>query len=153
MIKLLSSGEIVKGLYIVCYEHTEMIDVFNPMTMAMEKQERINSNFFFKGIPYKVEDRAGPIVQVSTFGLNKFAPIAFFDLRYGKFMEVEESYWQNYYLKMGVNPLLLGMKRLEIKQKSKPLGNLKFDEKAADEFEESPVDEYLKKYEEDADKT
>jgi len=125
MIKHVSAGELKRGMYVVVYQTNDPIMIAQenirqatPIPVEGEEwtQEEIEikeivpklktiTNYFpwFKGIPWKILDIAGPIVAVKTFGVQNTAPVMFFDSRFNQFMEVKKSFYKSYWGVMGIN--------------------------------------------------
>ncbi len=103
MIKLLSAGEIEKGMYVVCYEHTVIEKHCSPVTGEWEDVEKLVTNPWFKGVPYRVTHKAGPILAIDTLGIQNMPRICFMDTRIARFFEVEKEYHDEYYHLMGVD--------------------------------------------------
>jgi hypothetical protein len=98
MINLVSAGEITVGMYVIAYESEEVVnyDVWGAATRPPET--KVNRNPWFKGIPYKVVGRAGPILAVDTVTQPGIVnvKISFFDTRLVNFFEVDEQYYLDY---------------------------------------------------------
>jgi len=94
--EIISSGEVVPGMIVVCYESTEIHRYVNQITGALQEQHLPSINPWFKGIPYEVVNRAGPILAVKTNGLQKHPPIVFIDTRLTKLMQVSKEYHDEY---------------------------------------------------------
>ena len=101
--KILSAGEIEKGMYVVCYEHTAKEARLNPMTGEISEVDKVVTNPWFKGVPYRVTQKAGPIVAIDTLGIQNIPRVCFMDTRFAKFFEVEKEYHDDYYALMGVD--------------------------------------------------
>ena len=117
MIKLISAGEIVAGLYVAAFEWLETKFVPNTFTGAVEEIQVKSNSPWIKGIPYKVVGRAGNMIAVDTFntapGINR---IIMFDLTKVKFFEVEKDYHDSYYRGFGVREELLNPPAPIVKQ-------------------------------------
>lgn len=96
-IQAISSGEIEKGMYIVAFESTEIRYVNDPFTGALKEEVLHNRASWFKGVPYEVISRAGPVLMVKSAEQGAQCPsVVFFDSRLVKFFEVDKEYFDFY---------------------------------------------------------
>jgi hypothetical protein len=103
MTRIVSAGEIVKGMIIVAYEHDEII-YETLLTGQLEERKITKRNPWFKGIPYKVCGVAGPIIAVLSEGLQSMPPVVFLDSRIVRFIEVDKKFYRDYLNLMKKNP-------------------------------------------------
>ncbi len=96
-IEILSAGEITKGMYIVAYESTETRHDNDPITGAFRTQNIQLLYPWFKGVPYEVLSRAGPIIMVRSAEQKPTVPsVCFFDSRMAKFFQIDKEYFDLY---------------------------------------------------------
>jgi hypothetical protein len=113
----ISQGEIVKGMYIVCYEEIryQKKEPSHPLSGLFDSS--INSdddevkegedkivirNPVFKGIPYRILERCGPLALVPCF-LPPNPPVIFIDLRLVSCIEVSKGYFDMFWKSQGIS--------------------------------------------------
>jgi hypothetical protein len=95
--RVLSAGEVTKGMYVAVYEINFPHRYTCGMTGALREEILTDKHSWLKGIPFKILDVNGPIIAVDTLGFHHMLPrITFFDSRFHKFVESSKSFYNIY---------------------------------------------------------
>ena len=81
----------------MAFEQKPIIKKSISFSGEVREYEESNVNPWFKGIPYEVIGRAGPIIAVKTHKQQNMPPVIFFDGRHVNFIEINKEYYDSYW--------------------------------------------------------